>query len=128
MNIITAVLFSVICAVIVLTLKNSRPEIALLAAVGAGAVLLIFAIDTLKPYITQITDMADRSGASEFFASALKAVGICCLSEFAANTCTDFGQTSMAGKVRLMGRIGLLILALPYAQRVIEIASGLCKG
>lgn len=125
MKLIAAIILTAVCAVIVIIVKDAHPEFSMILSLAAGAVLLLFAVNTLEPYLSQINSITQKTGNTELFITALKAVGICVLSEFAANTCADFGQSSLAAKARLMGRIGLLILALPYAAKVIETAGEL---
>lgn len=127
MTIIPVIALAAVCAALVITLKDARPEYSILLSLSVGAALLIFSLNVLSPYLSQIGDIAKNTGNSQIFQTAIKAVGICLLSEFAANTCADFGQSSLAAKARLMGRIGLLILALPYALTVIETAQGLIQ-
>ena len=127
MTILPVICLVAVCAVLVITVKDARPEYSILLSLSVGAALLIFSLNVLSPYLSKIGDIAKKTGNSLFFQTAIKAVGICLLSEFAANTCADFGQSSLAAKARLMGRIGLLMLALPYAAKVIETAQGLIQ-
>ena len=40
----------------------------------------------------------------------------------AADVCRDAGQTALAGKLELGGRLALLIVALPLFRRLLDLA------
>lgn len=127
MSILTVTCLAVVCAALIIIVKDARPEFSILLSITVSAALLLFALNMISPYLSQIGDMLKETGNTQIFQTALKATGICLLSEFAEGTCADFGQSALAAKARLMGRIGLLILALPYAAKVIETAQGLIR-
>jgi len=52
----------------------------------------------------------------------LKSLGICFLSQLAADACRDVGQSAIAGKVELAGRMAVLLSALPLFGELLELA------
>jgi stage III sporulation protein AD len=53
---------------------------------------------------------------------ALKAVGIGYITEFAADTAIDGGQTALSSKITLAGRTLLFIIALPVIKDLLSLA------
>ena len=56
-----------------------------------------------------------------------KSLGITYLTVFAADTCRDAGQNSLAAKVELAGRMAVVAAALPLVKRVVSIVTELLK-
>ena len=52
----------------------------------------------------------------------VKALGIAYISEFAADTCRDFGQSALAAKAEFAGKCAIFILCVPPAISVLEAA------
>ena len=55
----------------------------------------------------------------------IKSLGICYITQLAADTCKDAGEGAMAGRIELSGRVAVLILALPMFTALLQIAVGL---
>ena len=110
----------------VLILKPTRPEIAALVSIAGGVIVLLMFIDSLSAVIVNITSIVTRTGInSDIFSALLKIIGIGYLTEFAAGICQDAGNTSMAQKVMLAGKVVILVLALPIINNLIEIVAGM---
>ena len=58
----------------------------------------------------------------------MKSLGICVVTQFAADICYDNSCSSMAAAVELAGRIGAIALAMPMLKAVAELAIGLING
>lgn len=126
MEIFSIALFAIVCAVLVLTLKNTRPEYALLLSIAAGCVILALTLKYLAGIFHVIEEMFSGVGInSEYFVILLKALGICYIAQFAGEVCKDFGQASLSSKIELGGKIAVLLLCLPLIKTVIETATKL---
>lgn len=119
--------FCVAAALGLLLLRQFRPDIASAASIAAGCVLLLLATPYLAQVLTSLTDLADTGGVSEtFLAQLMKVAGISLLMDFSAQTCRDAGETGLALKTELAGRIMLLTLALPAMQALLSQFMSLC--
>ena len=58
----------------------------------------------------------------------MKSLGICVVTQFAADICYDNSCSSIAAAVELAGRIGAISLAMPLLQSVARLAIGLING
>ena len=81
----------------------------------------------LLPYLTdlisQSVSFAKLSGSSaENFIFLLKSVGIGYICQFTSDICSDAGESAIASKIELAGRVELLLIALPLATEVVETA------
>ncbi|MBQ7006268.1 MAG: hypothetical protein IJN59_00405, partial [Oscillospiraceae bacterium] len=106
-----------------------KPEIAPLVILGGSAVLLV----SLSGKLIEITDGAGRMTElagidSENIKILFKSLGICVVTQFAADICYDNSCSSVAAAVELSGKIGALALALPMLESVANLAIGLING
>ena len=109
----------------VVVLKPTRPELAAIVSIGGGLVVLLMFVGALSEVINNFTQLVARTGIrSELFSALLRIIGIGYLTEFAAGICTDAGNSSMASKVLLAGKIIILVLAIPIINNLIEIILG----
>lgn len=109
------------CAMVILLLRQNRPEIATLAALAAGVVSFFM----MKDDLMEVADWIRQAGAAiqSLDGSAnvmLRAGGIALISEFAADLCMDAGEKALAGRIELAERIALTGMCIPFAARLLS--------
>lgn len=120
-SIIGISVFALLSAILAVILHQYKPEYAMLLSAGAGCGILLLILNVLSPAVEQLQAIMGKAGVSmAYFKLLLKALGICYLTQFAGDLCRDAGQTSLAGKVELAGKISVVLLALPVAAELIE--------
>ncbi len=129
MNIVGICIIAVVGAILAITLKQTTPQLSLALALITGVVILI-AICSFLPTVTdKINQLMSVTGVKPEFAAVLfKAVGICFLCQFSSDICKDAGQSALAGRVELAGKIMILISALPLMEEVLNTATSLLGG
>lgn len=128
MNIISVCAFSILAVVLALFLKNNNPIFSLILIVASGILLLIFVLSDISYLLEEIKSLINKSGINNnYLTVALKALGICYLTQFTSEICKDFGQNSIASKVELAGKLMVVTLTLPLIQGIIKIAMELLK-
>lgn len=119
-------LFALVALVVIVVLRQYHPEYALLTAVAAGAIMLVFlSFEFMEPLFALLAMLEDYGSPKTLTSYILKALGICIITKFSADLCTDFGQTSLAGKVEMAGKITLLLLSFPILQSILEVGLSL---
>jgi stage III sporulation protein AD len=109
-----------------LVLRQQKPELAAVVSIAGGIVVLLMFVDSLGVIFSGFGEIVSKSGIkSEVFSNILKIIGIGYLTEFAAGICADAGNTSMAQKVTLAGKVIILVLALPIINNLIDIIIGI---
>lgn len=121
MEIFKIIGFSLVCIVLILVLKQIKPEFALLVQVLSGVIIILF----LLPKVNRILDALERLALvaqlnQGFMGILLKIVGISLVAEFGIAFCRDSGQQAMATKVELSAKILILFVALPIVFNVLE--------
>lgn len=117
MKIAALVVCAAVCA---LVLRRLRPEMGAALSIAAGLMVLLLAIPLVAQVMSGLSEMARSGGVSDgYMAQLLKVAGVSLLMDFAAQTCRDAGEESLALKAELAGRVMLLALALPFMQTLL---------
>ena len=120
LKIIGIALMTAVCA---LAIKPYKAEYAFVLSIGGSAVCLFVALSYLSEYFSVVKGLfADSNVSFEYFGVALEALGIGYLSEFAADTARDSGQTALASKIIFAGRVSIFVLALPLIKNLLSMA------
>ena len=129
MEIMTIAGVVVIAAFLAVILRQQRPEQAMAVSLIAGVVILVLVVTKALPVIGTLRDLLTSAALpSEYGAILFKALGICLLTQLAADACRDAGENALAGKAELAGKLLLLTLALPLFERIAELAASLIEG
>lgn len=117
---------ALIITVAVIVVKQTKPELAMLVGVAGSILLFFYIIDLLEQvfgifsYVLESTNLD-----SELFIVLLKIIGVGYLTEFSANICSDSGNSAVASKIMLAGKLVIFILAIPIIKSLIDIIVGI---
>ena len=121
MDIAKVIGIAFIAVIVISLIKNYRPEFAIYASIIAGAIILFLAMNELTPIVSMLKNLSDKMGvSSKFFGILLKITGIAYLTEFGANVCKDSGESAVASKVELAGKILIISLSIPILLALME--------
>lgn len=110
-------------------LKKYSPEYSIFISLVAGVFILFMAFAELSPSLQKINNLISTSGISlEHAKIVFKTLGICFLVQFASDACNDAGESSLASKIELAGKVLIITLALPLFEEVVNMVSGLLGG
>lgn len=128
MNIISVSALAVAAVVIIVTLRPKNAEIAIMLGIAASAIIIFSLFGNAAEITRKVGEIAAESGISTgYIAVLIKVVGICLITEFAANTCRDSGSSSLAGAVTLTGKILITAAALPLYSDILTTVSQLIR-
>ena len=123
MELIKVLAVCLIAAVPIVLLKQYKAEYALLCALAACAVIVIMLSAELTKSIQHLYAICEQSeNVAGYFKTALKALGIAYITSFVADMCRDFGQTALASKAELAGKLAIFTLAIPLLQTLLDLA------
>lgn len=129
MDILRIALTGIASVLLYSLVKQLKPEMAPLTAIGAAAVILVAITESLLDATGALEEMLVLSGLEKQNVSLLiKALGICIVTQFASDICRENSASSIATAVELAGRLGMLMLALPMIETVARIAIGLINA
>ncbi len=109
-------------------LRQTQPVLAMLLSAAVGVLLLVTVIGELTPLIDRLEKLFVGSVGDEYMTILLKAVGIGLVTQFAAEVCRDAGETSLAGKAELVGRVLLLLCGLPLFEQAASLLESMIRG
>lgn len=115
-----------LCALSVLRLY--KPEWAPFLRMAATVALAGTVLATAAEMLTDITALAGNALPSESYSVLLRSLGLAFATELCAGICRDSGEASLAGWVETVGRLEILVLALPLIRTLLETISGLWGG
>ncbi len=115
-----------LCALSVLRLY--KPEWAPFLRMAATVALAGTVLATAAEMLTDITALVGSVLPSDSYSVLLRSLGLAFATELCAGICRDSGETSLAGWVETVGRLEILVLALPLIRTLLETISGLWGG
>lgn len=118
---------ALLAAMLILILRELRPAFVPPIRLAATLVLTGAAILLYGPVITRVHTLFEATGAQEYADVILRALGIALICELTASFCRDLGENTVAEGVRLFGKLEILVLSLPLADKVLEMAKELLQ-
>lgn len=126
MNILTICGAAVVTAVLAVTLRSQSPHSAMLLSVAAGAVIILSVLKNLPDTLSGLQGILRDGGIDTAdIAILLKVMGICFVTEFTCDCVTEAGLLSLSTNISFAGKIMVLLTALPFFQRIIDVISSL---
>ena len=115
--------FAVICAVLLVLLRHSRPEQAVIFSILAAVLLMFWLLDDVLPLMEELRQLAELFHFGEQrWQILMKTMGICFLTQTAEDVCRDAGESSLGAKIELAGKAAILLLCLPLFRELLSIA------
>lgn len=120
---------AILGAVLAALIRPLRPEMAVVIGMVSGLIVLLYAVGRITGVLDTVKNLAASYGVdSGYVAILLKIIGIAYAAQFGAQICTDAGETAVAGKVELCGRVLILAAALPVVATTLATAVQMLKG
>lgn len=129
-EVLIAVVGVLLCAaMLAVLLRAQRPELAMCLGLAAAAAVAILLVRQIAPLISAMRRLLTMTTLpTEGFGVVLKAAGVCLLTQITADTCRDAGETALASKAELAGRVLMLMLAVPLFEELLSLVTALIGG
>ena len=121
MDIVKIIGIGLIALIIIVIIKQYKPEFAIYVSLGAG--ILIFALIAAKMsgIIDILKSLASKTAInSDFLVLLIKITGIAILTEFAISVCKDSGESAIASKIDLGGKVIIMSMSIPIMSSLLE--------
>ena len=116
-------LVSAYCA---LTVKEHRPEIALIIGLVGGVVILLAVIDYYSDLMVDLVSMIESVGIkSSVVKYLIKIVSVGLITDFVYSTVEESGQKALAEKLAFAGKIVVLTMTIPIIKYAIEVVGSM---
>lgn len=121
MEIVQVVGLAIVAVVLLLVIRQQRPEIAVLLGLVVGVAIFFMVAQRLVAVVDFLRDLASRAKVDDLYLNTiLKIVGIAYIAEIGAQVCRDAEENSVASKVELAGKVLILVLAMPIVMAILE--------
>lgn len=111
----------IIAAVLAVTIKSWRPDIAILVSIGAGVILFLGMADSLSKIFQDLDNIVRKSGIRfEYIKIVIKLTGIAYITKFASEICSDCGEKAIAVKVELAGKAAVMLITIPVIDNFLN--------
>ena len=122
MDIIRIIGIGLIALIIIILLKQYKPEFAIYISLLTGALILLLLTDQLSRIVNLVQSIAVKANVnSQFLSLLIKITGIAFLSEFAVSLCKDSGEGAIASKIELGSKIIIISMSIPIISSLLEI-------
>ena len=122
MEIVKIIGIALIALIIIILLKQYRPEFAIYVSILTGFLILLLVMDKLEGIITILQQFTTNTSLnSEFLALLIKITGIAFLAEFAVSVCKDSGESEIASKIEIGSKIIIIAISIPILSSLLEV-------
>lgn len=121
MEIVQVVGLGLIATMLVVILREYRPDLAMQVSIAAGALVMLLVLNRITGALNVITETAVSAGINlVYLHTLLRVIGIAYLAEFGAQVCRDAGENSIASRVELAAKVIILVMAVPIIVEIME--------
>lgn len=129
MEIIKFAVVGIICAVLVVVVRQQRPELAVIVQLAGIAVLAILSIEYLKNIFAETDGLfSEVEFLNDGYLELLvKILWIAAVTKIGSDICKDSANSALATIVELVGKTVILAMCLSLIKTLAEISKGLLK-
>lgn len=121
MDILKIAGIGLISLIMIIIIKQYRPEFAIYISLLAGALIFSLIFGKISGIITMLNNLANRSSINkEFLNLLIKITGIAFLTEFAVSICKDSGESAIATKIDIGGKVTIIAISIPIISSLLE--------
>ena len=121
-EIIKIIGIGLVALVIIIILKQYRPEYAIYVSIIAGILILFLAMEKLAGVINLLQSISDKTFINkQFLGILLKITGIAIITEFAVSVCSDAGEKAIASKIEIGSKVIIIAMSMPIISSLLEL-------
>lgn len=121
MEIIQIIGLGFMATLLILVIKQQRPEIAVQLSVALATIIFLMVLSKINIVLDLFRDMAAKANISSMYLNTiLKIIGISYITEFGAQICRDAGEGAVASKIEFAGKVLVMVLAIPIIALVLD--------
>jgi len=112
----------IIATIIIAVLKVQRPEISIQVSIITGIIIFLIIAGKLSAVLSLLDSYISRVNIDmSYLTVLLKVIGIAYITEFGAEVCNDAGESAMASKIELAGKVIIVVLAVPIITSMLDL-------
>lgn len=124
MDILKIAIFALIATILIVTIKGTRPEIAILISVAACVMIATVSFGYLNRIFLLVNEITSEINLDiSFGVVILKIISIAYICQISSQICKDAGENAISEKVELAGKILILFTSAPVITAFVELIS-----
>lgn len=121
MSIVRIAGVALIACAAALVLKQIKPEFGIYIPICAAVIIFIYAVSELCGIVSELSERLQRYIPDGSYISVLfKSLGIAYTAQIATDVCRDAGESAVASKVELCGKVMILSCCIPVIYDVLD--------
>lgn len=121
-DVIRIIGIGLLALIIIVILKQYKPEFAIYVSMIAGVLILVVSIQKLTGIINLLQSLANKTYINKSFLSILlKITGIAFITEFAVSICSDAGEKAIASKIEIGSKVIIIAMSIPIITSLLEL-------
>lgn len=120
---------AVVGGVMAMTVRSINAPLGTVVALAVGCAVVISLLDDMSTVVDEIKVIIQSGGLdNRYIESVVKVIGIAYVTQFGADMLRDGGESAIASKCELAGKIFILCLTLPIIGEFLEICMRAVEG
>lgn len=115
----------VICSILCVIIKNYQSTFLIPTRLAGIIILYTVVLIILSPLMNYLIKLIGNSVPVDNITLIIKALSIAYLTHITSNICKDCGENSLATGIDTIGKIEILVLALPLIEEIIKMSEDL---
>ena len=121
MEIIKIIGIGLLALVMIVIMKQHKPEFTVYISIIAGILILSLMLPKIEGIIQLLHNLSQKASINnQFLLLLLKMTAITFLIEFAVTVCKDAGESAIASKVELGGKVIMIAMSIPIVSSLLE--------
>jgi len=122
MDIAQIVVVGIISVILIIAIRKQNAEFALLISIMSSIIIFFMIMPILGQAVDLLKDIAGLMDTNvQYIGLILKIIAIAYIAEFGAQICTDAGESAVASKIELAGKVLILITSAPVMYGLVNL-------
>lgn len=128
MDIIKIATIALIGVISVQTIKGFKPEFSIYVVLATVIIIFTLSLEKLMSVFSFLESIyGNITYGKTFFPIIIKVLVVAYIADFTSQLCKDCGETAIAGKVELAGKIIIFYLAIPILMAILELVNSILQ-
>ncbi|MBR1969703.1 MAG: stage III sporulation protein AD [Clostridia bacterium] len=128
MNIISICALAVCISVLILSVRQIKPDMAHVLSIASAILLFLAVIPYINEAISQIKEFSHINiGSAKYLEPIIKITGIAYITNISSQLCADAGETALASRVEMAGKVAICMLTIPIAREAFTKITGILQ-
>ena len=120
-DIVKIIGIGLIALLLIIVIRQYKPEFTVYISLIAGILILACILPKISAIIDMLNSLVSTASInSSFLVLLLKITGIAFLTEFAVSICKDAGESAIATKIDMGGKVVIISMSIPILAGLLE--------